>query len=124
MTTIGDQIDEIRERWEGMDERVYCKDWLHEVIRHGQRNMSDICNHCLSYGNDSSDSSDDNRDEPPHPDSYDGEIFAYASYDINILLGIIDRLQKELKQTKLEISLMPGGEEYLIAKEHFNDIQK
>ncbi len=133
MDTRENQIKEIRERWSAMSDRIYCKAWLYEVIRHGERNMSNLCDHTTySYGNSSSDesnssSSDDNSsssDDTPHPDRYDGEIFAYSSHDINILLNIIDNLQKELEQTKLEISLMPGGDEYLKAKDHFYDIQK
>jgi hypothetical protein len=101
-------IDEIASRWQGYKNAVYCESWMYEVIRHGDRNMDIDCGHPED-------------DETPHP--VDGTDFAHAPHDIHRLLGIIANFQKEITDMQIEISLIPGGKEYLKAKARFEDSQ-
>lgn len=61
--------------------------------------------------------------EVPHPGRWDGTDFAHAPHDIHRLLSVIENLHKEITDMQIEISLMPGGKEYLKAKAHFENAQ-
>ncbi len=101
-------IEDVTRRWQGYENAVYCENWMYEVVRHGDRNMYIDCGHPED-------------DETPHP--VDGTDFAHAPHDIHRLLNIIKNLQNQITDMQIEISLMPGGSEYLKAKTHFEENQ-
>ncbi len=103
-----DSIADIKKRWSQYENKVYCEQFMYYAVRY--------CDHD-PVGCDNGE--DEHYDNVPHPD--DGTDFAHAPHDIHRLLSVIDNLHKEITDMQIEVSLMPGGKEYLKAKAHFED---